>query len=38
LDPNKLQMAVKLSETKYCSVSQTLRQQVKVSTAIEIVA
>lgn len=36
LDPNKLQMAVELSESKYCSVSITLRKPVKVSTRIEI--
>ena len=37
LDHSKLRMAVELSESKYCSVSITLRKPVKVSTAIEIV-
>ncbi|MCM2272922.1 MAG: OsmC family protein [candidate division Zixibacteria bacterium] len=37
LDHSKLQRAVELSESKYCSVSITLRKPVKVSTAIEIV-
>lgn len=36
LEPSKLQMAVELSETKYCSVSETLRRSVKVSSEIEI--
>lgn len=36
LDMNKLRQAVELSESKYCTVSETLRQNVKVSTQIEI--
>lgn len=36
LDMNKLRQAVELSESKYCTVSETLRQNVKVSTEIEI--
>lgn len=36
LDPNKLEQAIALSEEKYCMVSQSLRHEVKVTTAFEI--
>ena len=37
LDPVKLQQAVELSESKYCSVSQTVRRETNISTSIEII-
>lgn len=37
LDLNKLHQAVELSETKYCTVSESLRRNVKVETSVEIV-
>ncbi len=36
LDVHKLEQAVELSESKYCTVSESLRQNVKVTTSIEI--
>ncbi|MCH9023774.1 MAG: OsmC family protein [candidate division Zixibacteria bacterium] len=36
LDENKLAQAIELSECKYCTVSQTLKEQVEVSTSYEI--
>ena len=37
LDPNKLRQAVELSESKYCSVSQTVRAETSVSTEIQVI-
>jgi putative redox protein len=36
LDLHKLEQAVELSESKYCTVSESLKQNVKVTTSIEI--
>ena len=36
LDESKLAKAIELSENKYCSVSQSLQEQVKISTSYEI--
>ena len=36
LDENRLVQAIELSEGKYCTVSQTLKEQVEVSTSYEI--
>ncbi len=36
LDENKLAQAIELSEGKYCTVSQTLKEQVEVTTSYEI--
>lgn len=37
LDPKKLQQAIELSESKYCSVSQTVRNETQITTSIEVV-
>jgi putative redox protein len=36
LDKSKLAKAIELSEGKYCVVSQTVRQETKVSTSFEV--
>ena len=36
LDENKIQQAIELSESKYCSVSQTVAHESKVTTAFEV--
>ena len=36
LDEHKLAQAIELSEGKYCTVSQTLKEQVEVTTSYEI--
>ena len=38
LDPAKLGRAIQLSEDKYCTVSQTVRNQTKVITSYEILS
>ena len=37
LDPNKLAKAIELSESKYCVVSQTIKEITKVVTSYEVV-
>ena len=36
IDPKKLEQAIKLSEDKYCMVSQTIKNETKVETSFEI--
>jgi len=38
LDPKKLRQAVELSESKYCSVGQTIRRETAITSHIEIIA
>ena len=37
LDEKKLQQAVELSESKYCSVSETVRRETEITTHIEVI-